>query len=73
MIYTQIVWALVVDCVFFQITPNLWALFGAAIVVGSLCLVTVVGQGGKEPGGVYAPVMREEDDAPIAHNDSIYS
>jgi len=73
MIYTRIVWALVVDCVFFQTTPSLWALFGAAIIVVSLCLVTIVEQGGNETGGVYAPVMSEEDDAPIAHNDSIYS
>ncbi|KAB5576186.1 hypothetical protein GE09DRAFT_618160 [Coniochaeta sp. 2T2.1] len=70
MIYTQIVWALVVDCAFFQVTPSLWALSGAAIIVGSLCLVTVVGQGRKS-GSVYAALMSEGDHAPIPSNDSV--
>ncbi|KAI0187051.1 hypothetical protein EV127DRAFT_345151 [Xylaria flabelliformis] len=40
MIYTQIIWALVVDRAFFQIFANEWALLGAATIIGSLCLVT---------------------------------
>lgn len=67
MIYTQIVWALVVDCVLFQVTPSIWALSGTAIIIGSLCLVTVVGQG-RKVGGVYAILMSEEDHAPIPSN-----
>lgn len=67
MIYTQIVWALVVDCVLFKVTPSIWALSGTAIIVGSLCLVTVVGQG-RKVGGDYAVLMSEEDHASIPSN-----
>ncbi|KAK5634813.1 hypothetical protein RRF57_010526 [Xylaria bambusicola] len=41
MIYSQIVWALVMDRVFFYLSPNLWALLGVITIIGSLCLVTV--------------------------------
>lgn len=42
MIYTQIVWALVLDHVFFHKTPNSWTLLGVALVVANLCLVSFV-------------------------------
>lgn len=62
MIYTQIVWALALDRALFQITTNAWALFGAATVISSLCLVTVVGEGRKFGGGIYTHLTSEEDE-----------
>jgi hypothetical protein len=47
MIYSSIIWTLVIDRILFQVTSNAWALLGGATIVSSLFLVTVVGQGGK--------------------------
>ncbi|KAI1752760.1 hypothetical protein F4782DRAFT_114197 [Xylaria castorea] len=60
MIYTQIIWALVVDRAFFHITANGWALLGAATIVGSLCLVTITG--GRKVGSAYKHLMGGEDE-----------
>jgi hypothetical protein len=62
MIYTQIVWALAVDRALFQITTNAWALLGAATIISSLCLVTVVGEGRQFGGGIYTHLTSEEDE-----------
>ncbi|KAI1349994.1 hypothetical protein F5Y01DRAFT_164361 [Xylaria sp. FL0043] len=43
MMYTQILFALVVDSVFFHITANIWTFLGTATIIASLCLVTVAG------------------------------
>ncbi|TRX89640.1 hypothetical protein FHL15_009390 [Xylaria flabelliformis] len=60
MIYTQIIWALVVDRAFFQIIANGWALLGAATIIGSLCLVTVTG--GRKVGSVHKHFVGGEDE-----------
>lgn len=62
MIYTQIVWALAVDRALFQIRANAWALFGAATIISSLCLVTVVGEDRKFGGGINTHLTSEEDE-----------
>ncbi|KAI0813695.1 hypothetical protein GGR55DRAFT_635549 [Xylaria sp. FL0064] len=43
MMYTQIIFALVVDSVFFHITANGWTFLGTATIIASLCLVTIAG------------------------------
>ncbi|KAI0102730.1 hypothetical protein GGR51DRAFT_562187 [Nemania sp. FL0031] len=60
MIYTQIIWALVVDRAFFHITANGWALLGAATIIASLCLVTIAG--GRNVAGVPNRLMGEQDE-----------
>ena len=62
MIYSQIVWALVLDSALFQVPINSWAIFGAATVIGSLSLVTVTGEGRKFGGAVDAELGHEEDE-----------
>lgn len=47
MIYSSIIWTLVIDRILFQLTSNFWALLGAATIISSLFLVTMVGKGGK--------------------------
>lgn len=47
MIYSSIIWTIVIDRILFQVTSNTWALLGAATIISSLFLVTIVGQGGK--------------------------
>jgi hypothetical protein len=47
MIYSSIIWTLVIDRILFQVTSNSWALLGAATIISSLFLVTIVGKGGK--------------------------
>ncbi|KAI1739176.1 hypothetical protein F4680DRAFT_423076 [Xylaria scruposa] len=60
MIYTQIVWALIVDRALFQITANEWALLGAATIIGSLCLVTI--NGDRKVGVAHKHLIPGEDD-----------
>ncbi|KAI0906607.1 hypothetical protein F4823DRAFT_70839 [Ustulina deusta] len=60
MIYTQIIWALVVDRAFFQTTANEWALLGAATIIGSLGLVTVAG--GRKVSNVHERLMSQGDE-----------
>lgn len=60
MIYTQIIWALVVDRAFFQTTANEWALLGAATIIGSLGLVTVAG--GRKVSNVHERLMGQGDE-----------
>ncbi|KAI0533011.1 hypothetical protein GGR58DRAFT_522157 [Xylaria digitata] len=60
MMYTQIVWTLVVDLAFFHISANQLALVGAATIIGSLCLVTIVG--GRKVDSVHKHLMVEEDE-----------
>ena len=62
MIYSQIVWALVLDRALFQVTINLWAILGAATIIGSLSLVTVTGEGRKLGDAVYTELEGEEDE-----------
>ncbi|KAI1125130.1 hypothetical protein F5Y10DRAFT_247722 [Nemania abortiva] len=58
MMYTQIIWSLVVDRAFFHITANEWALLGAATIIASLCLVTVSGD--RKVGIIHESLMAEE-------------
>ncbi|KAJ8131026.1 hypothetical protein O1611_g2601 [Lasiodiplodia mahajangana] len=60
MIYTQIIWALVVDRAFFHITANGWALLGAATIIASLFLVTVAG--GKRVGSIHHRLIDDQDE-----------
>ena len=50
MIYTQIIWAAAVDSTLFHTPANALALLGMAAVVGSLCLVTMLGRGDSGSG-----------------------
>ena len=64
MIYSQIVWALMVDRVLFQETINMWAILGAVTIISSLCLVTLVGGGNKLSGTAYK-ILKAGDDEPV--------
>ena len=54
-----------IDRILFQVTSNSWALLGAATIVSSLFLVTIVGQGGK-PGDatVYSRIGNADVESP---------
>ncbi|KAI1103142.1 hypothetical protein F4804DRAFT_310838 [Jackrogersella minutella] len=62
MIYSQIVWALVLDRVLFQATINLWAILGAVAVISSLSLVTLAGKDKGLDDIKYTDIRREEDE-----------
>ena len=62
MIYSQIVWALAIDRVLFQVTANSWALFGAATIISSLFLVTITKDGRIFGGVTYTDLNGEEDE-----------
>ncbi|KAI1462643.1 hypothetical protein F4805DRAFT_4234 [Annulohypoxylon moriforme] len=63
MIYSQIVWALILDRVLFQSTINLWEILGAVIVIGSLTLVTLTGQTQKPETAEYKDIRCEDEEA----------
>lgn len=42
MIYSQVLWALALDRVFWHISLNVWSVIGVVSVVGSLTLVSLV-------------------------------
>lgn len=65
MTHTQIVWALAVDCTFFHVRPNAWALFGAAAIVSSLCLVTILEKGSTFDDGIYTALKGEEEEGSV--------
>ncbi|RWA08437.1 hypothetical protein EKO27_g6673 [Xylaria grammica] len=67
MMYTQILWALVVDRVVFNITANAWALLGVATIIGSLCLVTIAG--GEKVSSVHEQPICEDEDAEMLATD----
>ncbi|GAW16607.1 hypothetical protein ANO14919_060400 [Xylariales sp. No.14919] len=69
MMYTQIIWALVVDRAVFNITANAWALLGVATIIGSLCLVTVAG-GEKVSSVKEQPICEDEDAEMLATDES---
>lgn len=63
MIYSQIVWALILDRVLFQSTINLWEILGAVIVIASLTLVTLVGNVQKPSTAEYKDIRCEDEEA----------
>ncbi|KAI1091313.1 hypothetical protein F5B19DRAFT_503272 [Rostrohypoxylon terebratum] len=63
MIYSQIVWALILDRVLFQSTINLWEILGAVIVIASLTLVTLVGNVQKPDTAEYKDIRCEDEEA----------
>lgn len=60
MMYTQILFTLVVDSAFFHITANKWTFLGTATIIASLCLVTVAGD--RKLGCDQARLVNEEDE-----------
>lgn len=41
MIYSQVLWALALDCIFWNVSLNAWSIIGVASVIGSLSLVSL--------------------------------
>ncbi|KAL1842444.1 hypothetical protein VTK73DRAFT_3124 [Phialemonium thermophilum] len=63
MIYSQIVWALVLDSILFRITAGALEVMGAGIIIGSLCVVTLCQE---RQGSSESPSERER---PMGPND----
>ena len=62
MIYTQIVWALVIDRALFQTKINGWAILGTATIMGSLFVVNVAGESRRFGGSTSTHLASEEDE-----------
>jgi hypothetical protein len=62
MIYSQILWALAIDRILFDITANTWELLGSATIICSLCVVIVVEQGRKSSGNIYTHLEGGEEE-----------
>ncbi|KAI2467531.1 hypothetical protein F4781DRAFT_307347 [Annulohypoxylon bovei var. microspora] len=73
MIYSQIVWALILDRVLFQTTINLWAILGAVTVIGSLTLVTLSGNGQKLDSTAYTDIRCEDPEAGRLSLDEVHA
>lgn len=58
MIYSQVLWALLVDIVVWHISPNIWAFVGVCLVVCSLSVLSLHKEFGPDQGqmGPYQPL-----------------
>ncbi|KAI0162265.1 hypothetical protein GGR57DRAFT_517611 [Xylariaceae sp. FL1272] len=50
MIYTLMIWSLIIDFVFFQVEMTTWVVIGTGMIIGSLSFVTISGSAGGGKG-----------------------
>lgn len=79
MIYSQVLWALVLDRIFWHVSMNVWTFVGVGNVIGSLTLVSLAREisplkGKREV--LYEAVATSEENRVTVHEidlDSLYS
>lgn len=79
MIYSQVLWALVLDRIFWHVSMNVWTFVGVGNVIGSLTLVSLakeISPPRGKPEVLYEAVATSEENGVTVHEidlDSLYS
>lgn len=78
MIYSQVIWALILDRIFWHVSMNVWTFVGVGNVIGSLTLVSLAKEISplRKHEVLYETVATSEDNGVTIHEidlDSLYS